>query len=136
MTRLTRFLAPVAILAVLGTGLILAGASRAQVQRSRAEFMRVKLDFSKRILEGLTVENYDAITKSARSLKMLSQAAEWEVPTIPHVEDYLAYTTEFQRICDELGAKARDRNIDGATLAYVKLTMSCVNCHKYVRASK
>jgi hypothetical protein len=29
--------------------------------------------------------------------------------------------------------KAKDKNIDGATLAYLRLTMNCVNCHKYVR---
>jgi hypothetical protein len=28
---------------------------------------------------------------------------------------------------------AKDKNLDGAALAYVQLTMSCVNCHKYVR---
>ena len=36
---------------------------------SRAEFMRMKLDYSKNLLEGLTLENYDAISKSAKALK-------------------------------------------------------------------
>jgi hypothetical protein len=42
-------------------------------------------------------------------------------------------TNEFQRLCDELAEKSRAKNIDGATLAYLRLTMNCVNCHKYVR---
>ncbi len=110
-------------------------AARAQEPRphSRAEFMRMKLDYSKKILEGLTLEDYTAITKSAQALKKLSQAAEWEVPTIPNAGEYVVFTTEFQRLCDELVAKSKDRNIDGATLSYLRLTMNCVNCHKYVR---
>ena len=28
---------------------------------------------------------------------------------------------------------ARKKNLDGAVLAYVDLTMKCINCHKYVR---
>ena len=100
---------------------------------SRAEFMRTKLEFSKNVLEGLTLENYDAIAKNAKALKRLSEAAEWEVPTIPNATDYVAFTSEFQRHTDELLQKAKDKNIDGATLAYLRLTMNCVKCHKYVR---
>ncbi len=103
---------------------------------SRSEFMRQKLEFSKKVLEGLTLEDYESIGKNARALKRLSQAAEWEVPTIPNANEYLAFTTEFQRATDELIQKAKDKNIDGATLAYVRLTMNCVNCHKYVRFAK
>lgn len=101
--------------------------------RSRAEFMRLKLDYSKQVLEGLTMENYETIIKSARALKRLSEAAEWEVPTIPNAGEYIVFTTEFQRLTDELVKKAREKNMDGATLAYLRLTMNCVNCHKYVR---
>jgi hypothetical protein len=100
---------------------------------ARREFMRQKLEFSKLILEGLTLENYDSIGRNARALKRLSEASEWEVPTIPNAVDYVTFTGEFQRLCDELVAKSKEKNIDGATLAYLRLTMSCVNCHKYVR---
>jgi hypothetical protein len=126
----------VAVAAVLAT---LAGVSSedapalAQQPRSRAEFMRTKLEHSKRALEGLTLENYGAIVESARALRRLSQAAEWEVPIIPNAVDYVAYTGEFQRLTDEMSRKAQEKNIDGATLAYMRLTMNCVSCHKYVR---
>jgi hypothetical protein len=96
--------------------------------------MRTKLEYSQKALEGLTLENYDTIATSARALRLLSQAAEWEVPTIPSAPDYVTYTREFQLLTDEMAAKAREKNIDGATLAYLRLTMNCVNCHKYVRA--
>jgi len=95
--------------------------------------MRQKLDFSKDVLEGLSLEQFASIERGAKALKKLSEAAEWEVPTIPNATDYVAQTSEFQRSCDELLKQAKARNIDGATLAYLKLTMTCVQCHKFVR---
>lgn len=117
--------------------LTLTRAGQPNPARSRREFMRQKLDFSKDVLEGLSLEQFASIERSAKALKKLSEAAEWEVPTIPNATDYVAQTTEFQRNCDDLLKQAKARNIDGATLAYLKVTMSCVQCHKFVRfASK
>jgi len=109
------------------------GRASQQKNQNRSEFMRRKLEFSKNVLEGLSLEQYPMIEKNAKALKVLSQAAEWEVPMIPNATDYLALTSEFQRYTDDLVKAAKQGNIDGATLAYVKLTMNCVQCHKYVR---
>lgn len=124
------------VLGMIGLSVLAArtAAPAAQDQkRTRSEFMRQKLEFSKNLLEGLAIENYEIIEKNAKSLKVLSEAAEWEVPTIPNATDYVAFTTEFQRIADDLAKQAKNKNIDGATLAYVKLTVNCVQCHKFVR---
>ncbi len=102
-------------------------------KRSRGEFMRQKLEFSKNVLEGLALEQYALVEKNAKALKKLSEAAEWEVPMIPNATDYVALTSDFQRFADDLARNAKAHNIDGATLAYLKLTMNCVQCHKYVR---
>jgi hypothetical protein len=99
---------------------------------TRAEFMRMKLEYSKKVLEGLTLENYETISKNAKALKALGEAAEWEVPTIPDASEYIVFTTEFQRLANEMDRKAKEKNIDGATLAYLRLTMNCISCHKYV----
>jgi hypothetical protein len=120
-----------AVLALFAAVLAVQGAQ--QQPRSRAEFMRTKLEYSKKALEGLTLEDYDAIAKSAKALRLLSQAAEWEVPTIPNATDYVYLTREFQQLTEEMSEKARQKNLDGALLAYVRLTMNCVKCHKYVR---
>jgi hypothetical protein len=100
----------------------------------RGQFMRQKLEYSKGLLEGLALEDYGLVETNARALRRLSEADLWEITGMPNVEQYLGYTVEFRRVCDEIAAKGRARNIDGATLAYVQLTMSCVNCHKYARA--
>jgi hypothetical protein len=127
---------------VLGlAGLALAAtflAARGQEQRphTRAESMRMKLEYSKRVLEGLTLEDYETIAKNAKALKKLSQDARWELPTISDASEYQVFTGEFQRLADELDRKARGKNLNGATLAYLHLTMNCVNCHRYVRQAK
>jgi hypothetical protein len=113
--------------------------SRGQVEQpgpTRAQFMRKKLDLSKNVLEGLTTEDYKLIIKNAKALRVMSQAAEWQVPTIPNVEHYLPYTAEFQRITGDMIKKAEAKNLDGVTLGFVQMTTSCVNCHKYVRDVK
>ncbi|MEW4570532.1 hypothetical protein AB1L88_21940 [Tautonia sp. JC769] len=103
-------------------------------QDKRAELMALKLDYAKNVLEGLTLEKMDLVAKNAQDLKLLSAAAEWEPATVPGPL-YLVYTREFQRIADSLAENAKDQNLDAATLAYVQLTMNCVECHKYVRST-
>jgi cytochrome c556 len=110
-------------------------ASQPEPKRTRAEFMRQKLDFAKDVLEGLSLERFDTIEKGGKALKRLSESAEWEVTTIPAVNDFVMFTTDFQRHADELVKQAKAKNIDGATLAYVKLTMGCVQCHKFIRGA-
>jgi hypothetical protein len=46
---------------------------------------------------------------------------------------YELQSNEFRRAAENVVAKAKLRNIDGVTLAYFELTMSCVRCHGYVR---
>lgn len=118
----------------LACGLATAGYVTAQ-DAKRSELMRKKLEFSQAILESLTLGQTAKLPDQARALRRLSQAAEWEVPTIPNFEQYGAFTTDFQRLCSELVRKAQDDNLDGATLAYSRLVVTCVHCHKYVRDS-
>jgi hypothetical protein len=108
-------------------------AIQAEQKPSRAQFMRQKLVFAKDVLEGLALERFDTIEQGGKALRRLSGAAEWEVPTIPNATDYIMMTTDFQRHADDLVKQAKAKNIDAATLAYVKLTMSCVQCHKFIR---
>lgn len=121
---------------VLGIGTALAAATqavRAQPQTRLIDFMRPKLNYSQRILEGLTTENYAMIAENARALAKLSDAAEWSV--LPSL-DYTSYSAEFRRLASELTRAANKKNLDSATLAYVQLTMNCVNCHKHVRTQR
>lgn len=93
-------------------------------------FMRLKLEHSKNVLEGLALEDFDRIVKNAQAMSLLSEDSNWQVLQTP---EYLQQSREFRRAADTLTEAARNKNLDGAALAYVDLTMKCVNCHKYVR---
>ena len=117
-----------ALAATVAGGLIASGAGQ---ERSPLQtFMRQKLEHSKNALEGLAVEDFPLIAKNAMAMRQLSEDARWRIT--PNL-DYLRRSAEFQDLTAELAAKAKARNLDGATLAYVKLTMNCVSCHKLVR---
>lgn len=94
------------------------------------DFMRQKLVHSQKILEGLTVDDLEMVAKNSQALSLLSQAASWQVLQTPEYQDRSA---EFRRAVDALTEAARKKNLDGAALAYVDVTMKCVSCHKYVR---
>lgn len=94
------------------------------------DFMRVKLADSQKVLEGLTTGDYDIIAKNSQAMSLLSLESNWQVLQTP---EYLDRSREFRRTADALTKAAKEKNLDGAALAYVQLTMNCINCHKYVR---
>ncbi|MFN9367930.1 MAG: hypothetical protein ACK6CT_04050 [Planctomycetia bacterium] len=96
-------------------------------------FMRAKLGHSQKVLEGLTVEDYDLIEKGAHDLALASQASSWQVL---QTEDYARQSDDFRRSCNALRAAAKARNLDGAALAWMEVTMKCIQCHKYVRDTR
>jgi cytochrome c556 len=104
-------------------------------KQTRREFMRQKLNISKDVLEGLALEQFTSIEKNGRALKRLSEAAEWKISLVPNDSDFALFTIAFQRNADELVKQAKEHDIDGAMLAYLKLTMNCVECHKFIRRS-
>ena len=104
----------------------------AQTKRNRAakEFMREKLELSHRVLEGLVTEDYELIIAKGTKLSAMSKEADWRVFENP---DYDQQSVIFRRHVDSLVKAARNKDLDAATLAYVRVTMSCVDCHKLVR---
>lgn len=103
-----------------------------QNRKSRAtkEFMRDKLELSQKILEGLANEDYDLMIAKATRLSAMSQEAGWQAFENP---DYAEHSATFRKNVDSLIRAAKKKNLDGATLAYVRMTMNCVDCHKFVR---
>ena len=117
------------MLALVGFGICAAWGQDEKPVRV-ADFMRLKLKHSQKLLEGLVTEDFASLKKNAEELKMLSQESNWKVL---QTEDYLQQSIEFRRAVDALTKAADKRNLDGAALAYMDVTMKCVTCHKYVR---
>ena len=94
------------------------------------DIMRVKLKHAQNVLEALAVEDYDGMARNSQQLALLSQASAWQ---ILETAEYLQQSTEFRRAANEITDAAKKRNLDAAAMAYVSMTIKCVNCHKYVR---
>ena len=92
--------------------------------------MQLKLDRSKAILEGLTLENFDMIKSNARGLRLLSTESGWNVI---QTKEYASQSRDFQRSTDLVADAAEEGDINRAALGYVALTMRCVECHSYMR---
>lgn len=95
-----------------------------------AAFMRAKLGHADHVLEGLAVADYGMIERAAQELSLASLDSNWQVL---QTEDYVRQSAEFRRACDSLKKAAQEKNLDGAALAWMDVTLKCVQCHKYVR---
>ena len=109
--------------------------SRAQsgTKVTTKEVMMQKLEFAHYILNGVATDNFDLIAKNADQLARLSHESAWRAR---ESADYEVLSAEFRRQVEALAKAAKDRNSDAASLAYVQMTLSCVNCHKYMRGGK
>jgi hypothetical protein len=104
--------------------------SAAQQKEAIRILMIEKLDKSKSVLEGIALADFRKITTGAEKLLSLTKTEEWFTYKTPRYE---LYTSEFRRAAESLVASAKGKNLDGVTLAYFDLTMSCVRCHRYIR---
>jgi hypothetical protein len=102
----------------------------AQRPGNLSKLMFEKLNNSKLLLEGIALGDFNKINRSAETLIQLSKTAEWFVYKTPRFE---LHSNEFRRAAETILQKAKDKNLDGVTLAYFDLTMTCVRCHQYVR---
>jgi hypothetical protein len=101
---------------------------------SEQQVMQVKLKRAQALLEALAKEDFKAMEQSATSLAEISRATAFL--RAYKTEEYELQARVFQRSADTLAAKAKDKNLDGATLAYLGMTQSCVACHNHFRGKK
>jgi len=114
--------------AALFLGLVLLTA-RAREPR-KDDRMKRKLASSQKVLEGIAVGDFKLIDKHAEELLLIAKEAGWKVLKTP---SYELYSNDFRRHAETLMKNAKDKNLDGAALTYVELTLTCVKCHKHVR---
>ena len=114
----------------LASWFIVASFATPNVPVTTKEFMREKLAHSQKALEALVVEDFYTLGQQSKKLSAMTQEATWEVFQNP---DYAQHSATFRRHANAVAKAAQDKNLDAATLTYVRLTMSCVDCHKFVR---
>jgi hypothetical protein len=94
------------------------------------KLMTMKLQNAQKLLEGIAIGDFKKITRSAEELIQLTKTEEWLMHKTPRYE---MHSNEFQRAAETLIRKAKDKNMDGTTLAFFEMTMTCVRCHQHVR---
>ena len=130
---MSRLLTTVAIMAFISTTLAiyLARGDDGEAQAlERSIWMKQKLVASQNILAGLTKGDYEAIEKNAQSMLVVGYLEKWIRADTP---GYRQMMKNFEYANKALTLAAREKNLDGATIGYVQLTISCVQCHKLVR---
>lgn len=128
-----RTLIVLVVLIPLAGGLALLAETRKTQQAKPNDvsaFMRLKLEHSQKILEGVALEDFPQIKQHAQKLAWLTLDENWQVLQTPEYRDH---SRDFQQIANRLSKAADEKNLDGAALWYVQLTLNCVNCHKHVR---
>jgi hypothetical protein len=98
--------------------------------RSNQLLMRDKLVHANTVLDGLSVEDFGKIAESAEMMRMISRAASWHVIA---TDEYLRHSKNFQEQATDLVRHAKDKNLEAATLDYMRISLTCVQCHKHVR---
>lgn len=106
------------------------GAREVYAQVQMRQLMADKLDAAQKLLAGIATADFDKIGRQADRLSSIANQAEWLAYKTPKYE---LHSNEFRRAAETIARKARAKNIDGVTLAYMDLTMSCVRCHQHVR---
>jgi hypothetical protein len=112
----------VVILGLLAFAVRVAGGAE---QDEPSFWMQKKMEYSEKILAG-----FEAIEKNSKSMNALSQLEKWVRAGSPAYQSQL---TTFRSANRSLVRMAQEKDLDGATLAFMQLTQSCVQCHKVIR---
>ena len=99
-------------------------------QKPASIWMRKKLQYAEKILEGLATADYEQLAENADAMSQFSRIEEF---VRGRDETYRHHLQNFEHASRQLARQARAENIEGATLAYMELTLSCVKCHEHLR---
>ncbi len=106
------------------------GGDNQEPEKQGSVWMKQKLGASQNILGGLTKADFDAIRMNAESMLFVGYLEKWVRADTPGYQNMMR---DFEYANKALVRASREKNLDAATLGYVQLTLSCVNCHKVVR---
>lgn len=118
--------------AVLLLGLVPVTATTAQgpaVDR----VMRRKLEVSQKILEAVVTSRWADLEARTSDLEDLTNDPAWRVLTAP---EYATHSNAFRKTVRALHDAAAKRDLEATPKAYIAVTLSCVECHRYLARSR
>jgi hypothetical protein len=107
------------------------GAGKTEPPTSNQLLMRDKLAQMNLVLEGLTLDKFEQVEKSADMLRMISIAVSWHI--VDPTPRYERLRKNFEEQAVDLVRHAKERNTDAATLDLVRLNLTCAQCHQHMR---
>ena len=97
------------------------------------KFMTRKLAAAQRALEGVAREDHELIQKATAEMIDLSRQAAWEqMASYRFVQD----TADFVTAAEFLSRMTEAKDAEGTSLGFMRLTMTCTNCHRHVRTAR
>jgi hypothetical protein len=126
MRRLTTWFAVMSLLLLAGPG------TSAQTPAT-GRVMRTKLAHAQGVLEALMTSDHSALARHSEELARATRSAGWDVLK---TSEYRRHSESFLRAVEDLGAAAKERDLDAAAVHYLSMTMSCYQCHRYVQRSR
>ena len=112
-------------------GLCLVSSNTYAADTAVKALMHHKLEAAHGLLDALALEDYPKMEHFASMLHDISRASTW---TKSESIDFQYYAKGFQNAADYLVEQSKKRNLEGVTMGYVRTTLECVQCHKFVRS--
>lgn len=95
--------------------------------------MRKKLEVSQKILEAMVTSRWSDLEARTRDLEDLTNDPAWQVLTAP---EYATHSKAFRKSVLALHEAAAKRDLEATPKAYIAVTLSCVECHRYLARSR
>lgn len=92
--------------------------------------MREKLAHSQKILEAILTSDFTLLDRESAALAQTTKSPSWSVLYSP---EYSRQSGAFLRAIDDLRDAARGTDLEGAASSYVSLTLTCFQCHRYMK---
>jgi len=119
---------------VIAAVLVLGAIDQANAQTAATtRVMRQKLVDAQGVMAAVVTGNWVELERRSKALAKAVDDPAWLVFRTP---EYAKQGEAFVRALNDLADTAASRDSDGASLAYVALTMRCIQCHRYVARAR
>ena len=121
-----------AVVAIVFAGLVLETGLEGQTTALN-RVMRNKLADAQGVLAAVVTSNWAELERRSKALTAATDDPAWLVLKTP---EYTRQSEAFVRAANDLVDAAARRDQEAAPLAYVALTMRCVQCHREVARAR
>ncbi len=118
---------------IVTVGILAYGVISSPQTLATRQLMKNKLVHAQRILEAVMTSDFNLLGRETDALSHTTQQPGWWVLTTP---EYKRYSTAFLNATNDLTTAARDHDLDAVALHYATMTMTCYECHRYVKRAR